>query len=324
MPTTTIVGDPNGIRGDVYDVYELFDRADKAFAHANWPAAIRFYSKILEEYGDSDVAPLARYNLGLTFENTGQWEQALAAYQGFALPPGQGVRTEEVRLRRGICLQRLGRLPEAKAEFAKILDQLGVPPLEFNEARMRLGIVLFYLGDAIFAEHYLGQSLPEYQRNAKRGVIYARAAYAEACFVMGEIRFRRFESIALAGEASALAMALQEKAEALLEAREFYTNAVRTYEPTWVTASLYKVGLGFELFFRAVLAVPYPADLAAGDRPAYRREVIEKVRPLLENALIAYRRNLEIAADLHVENEWIQMTRAHYEQASRITQEEPQ
>jgi hypothetical protein len=34
-----------------------------------------------------------------------------------------------------------------------------------------------------------------------------------------------------------------------------------------------------------------------------------------------YRRNLEIAADLRVSNEWIEMTRAHYDGIGRISQE---
>ena len=124
FPATTIVGDPTGRRSDVYDAYDLFDRADKAFVAADWPNAIRNYEKVLKEYADSDVAPLARYNLGLAFENTGAWAQALATYDGFSTPPPTGVKTEEVRMRRGIRLQNLKRRREAAREFRKILQQL--------------------------------------------------------------------------------------------------------------------------------------------------------------------------------------------------------
>ena len=128
-------------------------------------------------------------------------------------------------------------------------------------------------------------------------------------------------SIELTGDAGALSEALHEKAAAFIEAREFYTNAVRSYEPTWVTAALYKLGLGYELFYRAVLAVPDPPELTDAERPAYRRALLEKMHPALEKALTLYRRNLEIAADLRVSNEWIEMTRAHYDGIGGISQE---
>jgi outer membrane protein assembly factor BamD (BamD/ComL family) len=323
LPPTTIIGDPTGRRGDVYDAYELFDRGDKAFVRADWAGAAKNYQKILAEYPDSEVVPLARYNLGLVFEQQKQWDEALQVYAGFPQPPGKGVRAEEVRLRRGICLLRLGRAADAQAEFKAVLNQFGVPPLEANEARVRLGLAAFYAGDEVLAEHYINLAAPEYERHVARGVTYARAAFAEGYFVLGEIYFRRFEQVALAGDENVLTQNLRDKAAAFVAAREYYTSAVRTYEPTWMTAALFRVGEGFELFYRAVMAVPDPADLAPEERPAYRRALADKMQPVLDKALTAYRRNLELAAHLQVDNDWVAQTRARYAELSRKAQEEP-
>jgi tetratricopeptide (TPR) repeat protein len=227
-------------------------------------------------------------------------------------------------MRRGICLTRLGRHAEAQQEFGKILTQYGVPPLEFNEARARLGAAAFYAGDEIAAEHYLNLALSEFELNAKRGVVWARAAFAEAYFVLGEIQFRRFQAVELNGAPPTLNAALHEKAAAFLAARELYTKTVRTMEPAWVTAAMFRVGEGYELFYRAVMAVPDPADLKPEEHPAYRRALAEKLKPALDKALLAYRRNLEIAVDLRVENDWTRQTRERYAALSRLAQEDPQ
>ena len=324
LPPTTIVGDPTGRNRDIYDAYELFDRGDKAYVGAEWDKAALNYNKILKEYADSEVAPLARYNLGLVDEQTGQWDKALRVYREFPNPPGHGVLIEEVRMRAGVCLVKLERYAEAEKEFESILGQFGVSPLIFNEARARLGIAAYYAGDEVLAEHHLEMALPENDRNLQRGIVHARAAYAEGYFIMGEIYYRRFAAVALSGEEAALAQDLREKAEYLIAARDYYTQAVRTYEPLWITAALYKIGLGFEEFYRAVLAIPDPREMPESERAGYREKLEKKLYPVLDKALTAYRRNLQLAADLGQNNQWVQLTREHYEQLSRLTtKEEP-
>lgn len=318
LPPTTIVGDPTGRRRDIYDAHELFDRGDKAYVDAQWELAALNYEKILTEYADSEVAPLARYNLGLVNEQTGHWEKALAVYKSFPYPPGHGVLIEEVRLRSGVCLIKLERHLEAQKEFEGILNQFGVTPLIFNEARARLGIAAFYAGDEVLAEHHLRMALPEYERNLQRGIVHARVAYAEGYFVLGEIYFRRFQEAAIDGDNANLARSLQEKAERLIAARDYYTLAVRTYEPLWITASLYRIGMGFEEFYKAIMAVPEPSDTPAAERQAYRDQLARKLWPILDKALTAYRRNLQLAADLEQDNQWVRLTRERYEQLSRL------
>jgi len=198
-----------------------------------------------------------------------------------------------------------------------------VPPLEFNEARARLAAAYYYAGNELLAEHYLKIALPEYERNAARGVRYARTAYAEGYFILGEIHFKKFAAVTLEGDATQLAAALQEKAEHFLAAREYYTLTVRTYEPTWLVAALYRVGLGYENFYTAVMAVPDPPDLSAHERPGYRQRLAEKMKPVLDKALLAYRRNLELAADYKLNNNWVDETRAHYQALSTLAQREP-
>ncbi|MDP8223240.1 MAG: tetratricopeptide repeat protein [Candidatus Lernaella stagnicola] len=323
LPPTTIVGDPHGLRGDIYDAYELFDRGEEAFVQAQWPRAQVLYERLLREYPQSDIAPMARYNLALVNERQGNWGDALAVYEGFGMPPGKGVRLEEVRLRKGICLSRLKRWDEAQAVFESVLRQFGVPPLEYNEARVRLGIAAFHNEREVLAEHYLSQALAQYEINAERGVAYARAAFGQGYFVMGEIYFRRFEQVELAGDTAMLSRSLREKAEAFVIAREHYTRAIRTYEPGVVVSSLFRIGMGYELFYRTVLAAPDPAELTANERRAYRDKLAEKLKPLLDKALAAYRRNLDLAQQMNVSGSWVEQTQKRYRDLSDFAQQAP-
>ena len=321
LPPVLIEGDPNGLRGEIYDAYDLFDRADRAFVRSEWETAEKLYLRLLEKFPDSDVAPLARYNLGLVYENNDRWADALAVYNGFPVPPGRGVRLEEVRLRRGICLTRLERYTDARTQFELILNQFGVPPLEFNQARACAGIAAFYENDVVLAEHYLRQALATYEENAERGVLHAKATYAEGYFVMGEIYFARFEQVELAGQGTVLERSLREKAELFITARELYTLAIRTYERKWIVASLFRIGMGYELFWRALSNASPPADLTEAERGEYRRKLEAKIKPVLTKALQAYRRNLQLAADFHVDNRWVEQTRRRYDELARLAQQ---
>ncbi len=312
-PPITIVGNPRADQAAYYDAYDLFERGDRAFAAGQWDNARDIYTKLLTEYPAAEIAPMARYNLGLVLENRQQWEEALAVYQAFASPPGHGVRTEEVRMRRGICLMRLQRYGEARTEFESILAQFAVPPLEANEARARLGIAYYRMHDEIMAEHHLRPALETYQQNSARGLLQYRDAFAEGYFVRGEIAFRRFQQITIEGSDSQVADSLHEKIEALIIARGHYENAIRTYVPEWIVAALFRVGQAYELMYDALLAAPEPRDLTPEEQAEYRQKLRAKTRPVLNKALTAYRRNLELAGELNVTGEWVAQTQERYQ-----------
>jgi tetratricopeptide (TPR) repeat protein len=324
LPPTTIIGDPSGPRGDTYDAYELFDRGEKAFIAADWPRAQALYEKLLDEYPDTDIVHLARYNLGLVLERQNAFAEALTVYDGFTMPnPGHNLSAAEVRMRRGVCLTNLKRYPEAMHAFEQVLSQFGVPPVLFNETRARLGVAAFYAGQDVLAEHYLVSALAEYEANAARGVPYARAAFAEAYFVMGEIRFALFKQIEFQPDRAALVRSLREKAQALVAARTHYTDAVRTYEPEFVVASLFRVGQCYELFYRSVLEAPDPSDLTPEARATYRDALAVKLKPVMDKALTAYRRTLELAADLNVAGPWVDKARRRYDELGTLAQRAP-
>jgi len=139
--------------------------------------------------------------------------------------------------------------------------------------------------------------------------------------VLGEIHFARFRGIELSGNEESMARDLGEKADAFVAARNCYTLAIRTYEPEWVVASLFRIGLGYELFYEAVLATPIPEGLTAAEQTEYRRKLREKLQPVLKKALQAYRRNLELAGDMKVDSEYVRETRERYATLSKNAQQ---
>jgi len=314
MEDITIVGDRESRRGDYYDSYELFARADKAFVDADWETAAGHYRRLLEEYPASEVVPLARFNLGLVYERTARWQEALTVYQSFPLPPGKGVRLDEIRMRQGVCLQRLERHEQAREIFSQVLNQAGVPALEYNEARVRSGISAYRLGHEGIAKRYLDLALTEYENNARRGVHHGRAAYAQGYFIRGEIAFREFRDIEVFGTGEMLNRLLHQKANAFLAAKDIYTMAIRTYEPEWMLAAMHRIGEGYEIFYQAVMALPEPEELEPEGRDEYRRMLAEKMRPVLDKAITAYRLNLELSQDQQLDNEWVSLSRRRYQE----------
>jgi tetratricopeptide (TPR) repeat protein len=313
VPPITIVGNPHPNEPGFYDAYDLFEQGDRAYVAAQWETAEALYVKLLHEYPGSEIAAMARYNLGLALEHRQLWERALAVYREFPNPPGRGVRLEEVRLRQSVCLTRLGRYDEARAQLEAILVQFGVPPLEANEARARLGIVWYRLGDEIMAEYYLRPALATYQENVQRGLLQYRAAFGEGFFVLGEIAFRHFQELKIEGEGPQLEESLRAKAAALFAARAHYENAIRTYEPEWIIAALFRIGMCYELMYDAILAAPEPTELTPAELAEYRQKLRAKIQPLFDKTLTVYRRCLEFAVQLNVTGDWVTQTKQRYE-----------
>jgi len=109
---------------------------------------------------------------------------------------------------------------------------------------------------------------------------------------------------------------LHEKAAALVAARDRYENAIRAYVPEWIVAALFRVGMIYELMYDAILAAPEPDDLTPAELAEYRRQLRAKIQPLRTKALTAYRRNLELAAEMNVAGDWVEQTRQRYEALS--------
>ena len=147
------------------------------------------------------------------------------------------------------------------------------------------------------------------------------AAYyaAEARYIQGELVFRDYERIKIAGKPKQLAKVLEEKAKRLEEAKQVYLDVLTYQSPEWATAALLRIGQGYEAYAKAMRNSPVPKDLNEEEKQAYRDELEKVVVVIEDKALDAYKSGYARALQIGVYNKHTQQIR---EALSRLAENE--
>src|SRR5262249_13353144 len=102
---------------------------------------------------------------------------------------------------------------------------------------------------------------------------------------------------------------LDQKAKLLEQAKAVYLDAVALGVAEWATASLYRIGQGYEAFAKSMRSAPVPADLNEEEKQVYRDELEKFVVIIEEKALDAYKSGYAKALQLGVYNKYTQAIR---------------
>src|SRR5262249_46783562 len=152
-------------------------------------------------------------------------------------------------------------------------------------------------------------------RPTKDTIYYA----AQARYLEGEIVFREYERVRIAGKPRQLKRALDDKTKLLEQAKAVYLDAVGFGAPGWATASLYRIGQGYEGFAKAMRSAPVPKDLSAEEQQVYRDELEKYVVIIEEKALEAFKSGYAKALQLGIYNKYTQALRVAL---SRLSEQE--
>jgi len=292
-----------------WDSYMLFEQAQKHFDAQQYGEAAVIYGRILEEVPESELAAPAAFNLALSLEEMGRYAQAAEGYESLLASHPGAVETAEVLFRLGRCREQTGEWEEAARIFGDAVGQWPLTQVEAVTAQARFGVALYMLDRAEESLETLRDALEEYRDLKSKRIRLPGNPIARAYFTLGEIYFERFTRVSLEVPPDDLEVALEGKGRLLLLARAQYVQAIRLVVPEWVTASLYRIGKGYEMFYRAVLSAPDPPDLLESERERYRRELEATISPVLQKAMAAHRRNVQTAAEMGVENQWVTASR---------------
>jgi hypothetical protein len=143
----------------------------------------------------------------------------------------------------------------------------------------------------------------------KSGDSDARTWAAQARYLQGELIFRDYEKIKIAGKPKQLARVLDEKAKLLEQSKQIYLDVVTFQSPEWATAALLRIGQGYEAFAKAMRQAPVPKDLNADEKQVYRDE-LEKLTVVIEDkAIDAYKTGYSKALEIGVYNKHTQEIR---------------
>ncbi len=278
-------------------------RAQELFDKGEYRGASRYYEKILEFFLlPPAVKAGVMYNLALSYENSGQYFKAIPLYREILqkFPKLDKNVKIETLFRLAFCYERLNLWKDAYAIYDQLLD-MTLDILDRLEAQTGAAIALFYLKEFRRAEPQFKVAVKLYEliRNRKGGDKYVPAEIREqasiAYFYWARIYDLKFRQRKFKLPQSQMKKDLEFKAKNLLKAQKLYIKAISLGHPLWVRASLDKLGEMYETLYRDILNAPIPPDLTPEEQEIYVQLLKERIRNLLDKALIAYYHNIRLA-----------------------------
>ena len=306
LPDMHIEVDPSGnLPANFWDSYTLFKEADKLFDQERYREAIEVYDKLLIHYPNDKLAPMALFNKGLSLEELGEYKAAEVAYDTLLSTFPKAFPFEKLLFRYAYCYEKTERWNDATRVLQDILRISGVRPIYQTQARARIAVAQFKLGRKDAAQRLLREAIQEYEKYRRSNVSIDSHYYAAACFTLGEYYFEKYKSIELRGDINVMAITLDSKARQFIYARTRYLEAIRTYDHEYMTASLFRIGQGYEHFYFTLLNAPVPLELEPGQEPAYMKKLKEQLAPVFNKALQAYSQALRVSRQLGISNQWV-------------------
>ena len=274
---------------------------------AYYDKAAGLYEQLASRYPQNPHAADALRSAGVLRQSLGQHDRAIKHYGEYAKRYKDRPDAKDVAFQAAVVREDQKDWRGAAASFAAF-SKAYAGDSKTVEALAREADAHLKAGNDAAAKETATKALAAYKQHGKgsdEGSYYA----AEARYIQGELAYLEYEKIKIAGKPKQLAKVLEEKAKRLEEAKSIYLDVVTYKSPEWATASLLRIGQGYEAFAKAMRNAPVPKDLKEDEKQMYRDE-LEKVIVVIEDkAIDAYKSGYARALQIGVYNKHTQAIR---------------
>jgi TolA-binding protein len=265
---------------------------------AAYARAATLYEQLAKRYPQSPDAPLALRQAGLLRQTLGQYDRAASHFGEYEQRFKGRPETRQVAFQKGLVLTERKDWKGAAAAFGEYARTYERDP-SVVEALVRKAEAHMKLGDDSSAKEALGRALAAHKSlHRSESAEFA----AQARYLQGELLFREYERVKIAGRPRQLRRALEDKARLLEDARKVYLDVLSFRVPEWATGALLRIGQAYEGFARAMRKAEVPRDLSAEEKQLYREELEKAVIVIEDKALAAYRSGFAKALEIGVYN----------------------
>ncbi len=300
----------HGVTVEHLDAATLFREAGAAFEAGHHQDAVSKYRRLLTDFPGSAYRVAARYNLGLALEELGRFREAASQYEAIIheVPGTQDARDSMYRLAH--CLVELRDYDRATELLRRLLASPHLPRNDRLTTQVRLGEVLLAAGKLDEAERAFRKVVSRRRLQGRPAPLLADDLVAEAQFGLARVEHERFRRLPIRLPQDVMEKDIEAKARAFLRAQAAYLRTIRLRVVGLVTAAGLQIGRLYEEFYRDLMEAPVPDDLTPEEVEVYFEELRKVIRPLVDQAIHVYERNLVYARKLGADNEWVHETQA--------------
>lgn len=287
-------------------------RGREFLARGETSAAIPLLERFVAAYPTHPVWLETLYDLATALRKAGKKQRAIECYRRLLHHSDRSADSRFIWKAAFDLAELEGSLGEWRAAsqtYAWITANERMDDLTRTEARLRLGIAYYELDRKDLAVETIESALERSTRLNRQGLVVDTRLLAQSYFTLGEICFSYFKTISLQSSPSDLEKMLDWKVKMLLAARDRYLEAADFEDPFWMTASLYRIGLAYDLLYKEILEAPLPEGLSPEETRIYRRELRKAVGGIRDKAVNTYRQILQFATEHQIDNEWVEQIR---------------
>lgn len=322
-----------------YDEKQLFDIGNKYLINGDYEAAIKNYSKIIDEFSvntknensDQSYIFASKFNIAYCFMLQNKFEDAAQSFLDLIAEFPEHSNNKEALFIAGDCLEKNEHWDKSQSIWNKIILSYNLTPLDKMEALTRLGVSLIKTKDLNKGQDFLRKAI-SFFRSKTETDIPTDYYIGEAYFYIGEINRELLISIPLGLDEEELREELEKKSEYLIKGQIAYVQSIRTRNPYWATASGFRAGEIYALLYYGILNAPLPLppplpdDLTQDEREnfikefydIYNHELEARTRPLIKKSVSIWEKTILMTERIGIDNEWVTKTREQLEKARDI------
>jgi len=241
----------------------------------NWLRASNNYTKLVNQCPGSKFAPRALLSAANCYEQLSLWFKCKQAYKDYT----------------------------RRFELAD--------PDDYLEALYKIGEISYNLGSKNSALNEFKLTVQKFKALRKKRTPVAEYLPAKAQFMIAEISFEDYKQVKIVPP---LKVSMNKKTKLLNAVVQEYLEASQYQVADWTTASLYKMGMAFELLGEAIENAPIPSEFNEQEKQAYSEALNKQIDSMKQKALDFYKANITNASKNDIQNDWINLSQKRIEQ----------
>lgn len=301
-----VVSSPSTGAGDAYDAAMLFERATRAVREQRCEEAIGLYERLVREFPDNLRVPTSQYNRGLCLQRMERLPDAADAMRAAASAPRDPELTRDAWFRVAVIGERAAQPAWVIEASDALLARADLPMGERIEALARRAAALLAQNERDGAERAAEQAIALAPTPESVATIGDDTYAAQARVVLGEVFRTRAGDVIYRVEDATAEEAITRRVQLVTHAHVLFNDAIRAGNPHWAAAAGFRIGEMYRDLYRAIVDAPTPAEWDARAREIYRRRTGDRLRPLLQGALRSWEATLTMARRNGIsDNEWV-------------------
>jgi cellulose synthase operon protein C len=278
--------------GAVYEKVLFYDRAAKA------------YELVVNKFGKGTKTADALFNAGLLRQALGQHDRAIAHYKEYAKRFPERADAKDVAFNIGVVYEEAGQEGPAYQAFTDYAQRYKSSGSRIVEAHTRAGVLGLRLGRMKQAKDNFAESQALWKRQTGKDKTAGKRWAAEARYNEAELIFRDFEKVTLDVAPAKLNKALQQKSKLLAEAEKIYLSVIDIGDLRWATAAMYRIAQVYDGFAESLVNASTPKGLSPDQAQAYRDALDMYVVNIQNKAVELFSAGYATAIKLQVYDEY--------------------